>query len=171
MNRSSRALRSTLVSSVFGYAAQGLSLVAIPLFLSTVGAEGYGLMVTVMAFMGYLTFADAGLSWGSMILIAQAHGRGSKTEIAHIIRHSVALAAGSCLVVALALGVILSAAAAGWRLPMFAHHPEADRLLLIAGVQLGLNLLLSAVYNLFLGLQEGYWTGFYQGLGRLLGLS
>jgi O-antigen/teichoic acid export membrane protein len=171
MNRSSRALRSTLVVSAFGYAAQGLSLVAIPLFLGTVGAEGYGLMVTVMAFMGYLTFADAGLSWGSMILIAQAHGRGSKTEIAHIIRHSAALAAGSCLIVALALAGILSAAAAGWRLPMFAHHPEADRLLLIAGVQLGLNLQLSAVYNLFLGLQEGYWTGFYQGLGRLLGLS
>jgi O-antigen/teichoic acid export membrane protein len=30
---------------------------------------------------------------------------------------------------------------------------------------------LSPVYNLFLGLQEGYWTGFYQGLGRLLGLA
>jgi O-antigen/teichoic acid export membrane protein len=170
MNRTSRALRSTLVSSAFGYAAQGLSLVAIPLFLSTVGAEEYGLMVTVMAFMGYLSFADAGLSWGSMILIAQAHGRGSKTEIAHVIRHSVALAAGSCVIVAVALGIILSAAATGWRLPMFAQHPEADRLLLIAGSQLGLILLLSAVYNLFLGLQEGYWTGFYQGLGRLLGL-
>jgi O-antigen/teichoic acid export membrane protein len=171
MNRNSRALRSTLVVSGFGYAAQGLSLIAIPLFLNTVGAEGYGLMVTVMAFMGYLSFADAGLSWGSMILIAQAHGRGSKTEIAHIIRHSVALAAGSAVIVALALGVILSAAAAGWRLPMFAHHPEADRLLVIAGAQVGLTLLLSAVYNLFQGLQEGYWTGFYQGLGRLLGLS
>jgi O-antigen/teichoic acid export membrane protein len=171
MNRTSRALRSTMVVSLFGYAAQGLSLVAIPLFLSTVGAEGYGLMVTVMAFMGYLNFADAGLSWGSMILIAQAHGRGSKSEIAHIIRHSIALAAGSGVIVALALIVILTAASFGWRLPMFAHHPEADRLILIAGIQLGLTLQLSAVYNLFIGLQEAYWAGFYQGLGRLLGLT
>ncbi|HTQ32251.1 MAG TPA: hypothetical protein VMI53_13650, partial [Opitutaceae bacterium] len=103
MNRISRALRSTLVVSAFGYTAQALSLVAIPLFLGTVGAEGYGLMVTVMAFMGYLNFADAGLSWGSMILIAQAHGRGSKAEIAHVVRHAMVLAAGSGLVVAVAL--------------------------------------------------------------------
>jgi O-antigen/teichoic acid export membrane protein len=170
MNRTSRALHSTLVVSIFGYAAQGLSLVAIPLFLATVGAEGYGLMVTVMAFMGYLTFADAGLSWGSMILIAQAHGRGGKTEIAHIVRHSIVLAAGSGLVVALAVVSILAAAAFGWRLPMFAHHPEADRLILIAGVQLGLSLQFGVYYNLFQGLQEGYWSGFYQGLSRLLGL-
>jgi len=171
MNRTSRALRSTVVVSVFGYAAQGLSLLAIPLFLSTVGAEGYGLMVTVMAFMGYLSFADAGLSWGSMILIAQAHGRGSKTEIAHIVRHSAVLAAGSGLIVALAVSTILIAASFGWRLPMFAHHPEADRLILIAGLQLGLNLQLGIFYNLFQGLQESYWTGVYQGLGRLLGLA
>src|SRR5579871_2838854 len=171
MNRTSRALRSTVVVSAFGYAAQGLSLVAIPLFLSTVGAEGYGLMVTVLAFMGYLNFADAGLSWGSMILIAQAHGRNSKTEIAHIVRHSAVLAAGSGLLVVLAVGVILIAAAFGWRLPMFAHHPEADRLILISGLQLVLNLQFGVVYNLFQGLQEGYWAGFYSGLGRLLGLA
>lgn len=167
--REHRALRSALVVSGFGYLAQGLSLVAIPLFLGTLGAGSYGLMVTVMAFMGYLCFADAGLSWGSMILIAQAHGRKGQAEIAHIVRHSVVLALGSGAVVAVALGAILLASAAGWRLPMFAGHPEADRLLLIAGVQLGLTLQCSVFYNLFHGLQEGYWAGFYQGLGRLLG--
>jgi O-antigen/teichoic acid export membrane protein len=171
MNRTSRAFRATLVASAFSYTAQGLSLAAIPLFLSTVGADGYGLMVTVMAFMGYLGFADAGLSWGSMILIAQAHGRGSKTEIAHVVRHSAVLAAGSGLIVTLAVSIILIAAAFGWRLPMFAHHPEADRLVLIAGVQLGLTLQFSIFYNVFMGLQENYWTGFYQGLGRLLSLA
>jgi O-antigen/teichoic acid export membrane protein len=168
--REQRALRSTLVVSAFGYAAQALSLIAIPLFLATLGASGYGLMVTVMAFMGYLCFADAGLSWGSMILIAQAEGRGERAEIAHIVRHSVILAIGSGVVVGLALGLILVASSAGWRLPMFSGQPEADRLVLIAGVQLGLTLQFSVFYNLFHGLQEGYWTGFYQGLARLLGL-
>lgn len=170
MSRSYRAFRSTLVVSVLGYCAQALSLVAIPLFLKTVGAEGYGLMVTVMAFMGYLTFADAGLSWGSMILIAQAQGRGDQPGIAHIVRHSVALAVGSGAVAALALWAILGAAALGWRLPMFTAHPESDLLLLIAGVGLILNLQFGIVYNLFHGLQEGYWAGAYQGGARLLGL-
>ena len=170
MSRALRGLRSTAVVSVLGYAAQGLSLVAIPLFLKTVGAEGYGLMVTVMAFMGYLTFADAGLSWGSMILIAQAEGRGDRAGIAHIVRHSALLAVGSGGVAALALAGILGAAALGWRLPMFAAHPEADWLLLIAGGGLILNLQFGIVYNLLHGLQEGYWAGAYQGAGRLLGL-
>ncbi|MGA3006557.1 MAG: oligosaccharide flippase family protein, partial [Opitutaceae bacterium] len=140
MNRSSRAFRSTLVVSGFSYATQGLSIVAVPLFLSTVGAEGYGLMLTVLSIVGYLNFADAGLSWGSMILIAQAHGRGGKTEIANIVRHSAVLAAGSGLMVALAAVGIFIAARLGWRLPMFAHHPEADYLVLIAALQLILTL-------------------------------
>jgi O-antigen/teichoic acid export membrane protein len=170
MSRSFRALHSTLVNSAFGYAAQGLSIVAIPLYLSTLGTEGYGLMLTVLQCMGYLSFADAGLSWGSMVLIAHAHGRGSKTEIAHIVRHSIVLAIGSGLVVAMALGVIHTAASFGWRLPMFTHHPEADRLILIAGVQIALSLQFSIFYNVFQGLQENYWSAFYQGSGRLLSM-
>lgn len=171
MSRTDRALRSTVVVSGFGYTAQALSLIAIPLFLGTVGAEGYGLMVTVMSFMGYLSFADAGLSWGSMILIAQAQGRGGKAEIAHIVRHSAVLAAGSGLLMAGVLAAVWFAAGAGWRLPMFAHHPESDRLIVIAGLQLALGLQFGVVYNLFQGLQEGYWTGLYSGLSRLSGLG
>jgi O-antigen/teichoic acid export membrane protein len=170
-SRSVRAFRSTLVVSGLGYAAQLLSLAAIPIFLRTVGAEGYGMMVTVLAFMGYLGFADAGLSWGSVTLVAQSHGRGRRTEIAHIVRHSIVLAACSGMVVAAALASILLASSMGWRLPMFAHHPEADRLLLIGGVQLALNLQFGVVYGLFQGLQEAYWTYFYQGLGRILGMA
>jgi O-antigen/teichoic acid export membrane protein len=171
MSRSLKAFRSAATVSLLGYCAQGLSLVAIPLFLKTVGAEGYGLMVTVMAFMGYLTFADAGLSWGSMILIAQAQGRDDRAGIAHIVRHSAVLALGSGGLALAALGCILLLAKIGWRLPMFAGHPESDRLLLIAGVQLALNLQFGIVYNLFQGLQEAYWAGVYQGCGRLLGLA
>jgi O-antigen/teichoic acid export membrane protein len=171
MNRTSRALHSTMVVSIFGYSCQALNFFAIPLYLVTLHADGYGLMVTVMAFMGYLGFADAGLSWGSMILIAQANGRNSQTEIAHIVRHSAVLAVGSGLIVALAVGLDFLAAGFGWRLPMFAHHPEADHLVLIAGAQLALTLQFSVFYNLFQGLQEGYWTGFYQGLGRLVALA
>ena len=151
--------------------AQALSLAAIPLYLTTIGAEGYGLMVTVMALMGYLGFADAGLSCGSMILIAQAHGREGRSEIAHIVRHSAVLAACSGFIVALGVGGVLLAANGGWRLPMFVHHPDADRLVLIAGIQLGLNLQFGVFYNVFQGLQESYWAGVYQGLARLLGLA
>jgi len=171
MNRFQRAFRATVVESGFGYASQALALFSVPLFLTTLGAEGYGLMVTVMAFTGYLNFADAGLSWGSMILIAHAHGRQDRAAIASITRHSVVLAAVSGLVALLALGAVVGASALGWQLPMFAHHPEANQLLLIAGVQLILNIQFGVFYNVFKGLQETYWAVFYQGTGRILGLG
>jgi O-antigen/teichoic acid export membrane protein len=171
VSRFRRAFRATVVESSFAYAAQALSLFSLPLFLSTLGREGYGLMVTVMALTGYLNFADAGLSWGSMILIAHAHGRQDRAMIAHITRHSAVLAAGSGLVALLALTGVLGASALGWRLPMFAHHPEANPLILIAGLQLILTLQFAVFYNVFKGLQENYWSSFYQGLGRLLGLA
>lgn len=171
MNRFQRAFRATVVESGFGYASQALALFSVPLFLTTLGAEGYGLMVTVMAFTGYLNFADAGISWGSMILIAHAHGRQDRAAIASITRHSAVLAVGSGLVAFLGLGAVVGASALGWQLPMFLHHPEANRLILIAGVQLILNLVFGVFYNVFKGLQETYWAVFYQGSGRIVGLG
>jgi|SRR5271165_1949742 len=171
MSRFQRVLRATVIESGFGYAAQALSLVSLPLFLSTLGAGGYGLMVTVFAFTGYLNFADAGLSWGSMILIAHAHGRHDRAMIAHITRHSAVLAAASGLVALLALAGVLGASRLGWRFPMFAGHPEANPLILIAGIQFILMLQFGVFYNVFRGLQENYWPIFYQGLSRLLGLA
>ncbi len=171
VKRESRALYSTVVVTAFGYAAQVLSLFAIPFFLGTVGTEDYGLMVTVMAFMGYLNFADAGLSWGSMILIAQAAGRDSRGDIAHIVRHSAVLAFCSGFLVLSVVGGLLMCASEGWRLPMFTGHPKVDLMVAIAGVQLFATLQFGIVYNLFQGLQEGYWTGLYAGIARLLGLG
>src|SRR5665213_2513486 len=98
MSRYRRAFRATVVETGFGYASQALSLISLPLFLTALGTEGYGLMVTVMALTGYLNFADPGLSWGSMILIAHAHGRQDRAMIAHITRHSAVLAGMSGIV-------------------------------------------------------------------------
>ena len=156
MSRSLRAFRATVVVSGLGYVSQALSLVAIPLFLRIVGADGYGLMVTVMAFMGYVGFADAGLGWGSMVLIAQAHGRNDRAAIAHIMRHSAVLAAGSATLVIVVGAIVVGAARLGWTLPMFAGRPEANRLILIASAQLALNLAFGPVHYLFQGLQQSF---------------
>lgn len=171
MSRESRAFFSTAVFTGFGYAGHLLTFFAIPLYLRTLGTEGYGLMVTVAAFMGYLNLADAGLSWGAIVLIAHAAGRQSKTEIALIVRHSIVLAFGSGILVLLVLIGLVSFAKSGHRLPMFSAHPGADVLLIIAGLQLFMTLQFSSVYGLFQGLQETYWTGLYQGLARILGLA
>ena len=92
MNRTSRALRSTLVVSLLGYAARGPLLIAIPLMLMVGGAEDYGLRLPVMAFAGCLGFAGARLGRSSMILIADANRRENQEEIAHVVRYNIAQA-------------------------------------------------------------------------------
>ena len=116
-----QAVRATAVVSVFGYLSQVGSLIAIPVYLHAFGAEGYGLMLTVLALTGYLGFADAGLSWSTLILVAQANGHSDRNEIAHVVRHGLALGVCSAAIAATVLIGVLIAAAHGWRLCKFSR--------------------------------------------------
>jgi O-antigen/teichoic acid export membrane protein len=167
--REHRAFRATAVFTAFSYLGMAASFVSVPLLLRWLGRENYGLMLTALAFMNYLSFADAGLNPGSIVLISEAHGRGDRAAVANVFRHSVVLALASASVAMLvALGVFF-AARHGWRLPMFAANGHADGLILVVALQCGVNLISNPFYSVFQGMQEAYWTGFYQGCGRLCG--
>jgi O-antigen/teichoic acid export membrane protein len=145
------------------------SFVSVPLLLRWLGRENYGLILTALAFMNYLSFADAGLNWGSIVLISEAHGRGDRVAVANIFRHSVVLALASASLAALAATGVFVAARHGWRLPMFASHSKADGLILVVAMQCGVSLVMNPFYSVFQGMQESHWTGFYQGCGRICG--
>ncbi|MEJ1972688.1 MAG: lipopolysaccharide biosynthesis protein [Lacunisphaera sp.] len=166
--REHRAVRATAVFTVFNYAGMAASFISVPLLLRWLGRENYGLMLTALAFMNYLSFTGAGLNWGSIVLISEAHGRHDRAEMAKIFRHSLVLGAVSALVAGLVAVAIFAAARSGWRLPMFAGHPDADGLLLVVALQCALGLLVSPIYALFQGMQEGHWVGLYQGCARIL---
>ena len=168
-NREHRALRSTAVFTAFNYAGLAASFVSVPLLLRCLGNESYGLMLTALAFMNYLSFSDAGLNWGSIVLISAAHGREDREAMATIFRHSVVLAFGSAVLVVGAGCGLFIAAHHGWRLPMFSSHPEADNLVLIVAAQCAVNLTANTGYSVFQAIQESYWTALYQGCARLAG--
>jgi len=146
-----------------------LSLVAVPLYLQWLGQERYGLLLTGMAFGSYLMFADGGLTWASMLLIAEASGREDRVEIASIVKCSLSLAGCSTLLVAVIVtGLVMSLklmSPVAW-LP---SHPEFSGLLIVLGLSTGLNLLFSPFYNLLFGLQDAHLATAYQGVGRLVG--
>jgi O-antigen/teichoic acid export membrane protein len=144
-----------------------VSFVSVPLLLRWLGQENYGLILTALAFMNYLSFADAGLNWGSIILISEAHGRGDRTGMANVFRHAVVLATASAsLAITVALSVFW-AARHGWRLPMFGARSNADGLVLVVALQCAVGLVANTVYAVFQGSQEGHWVGFYQGCARI----
>lgn len=166
--REHRAVRATAVFTAFNYAGMAVSFISVPLLLRWLGRENYGLMLTALAFMNYLSFTGAGLNWGSIVLLSEAHGRDDRPEMAKIFRHSFVLGALSALGAGLIAFAVFAAARQGWRLPMFADHPGADSLLLVVALQCALGLLVSPIYAVFQGAQEGHWVGLYQGCARIL---
>lgn len=165
--RVARALRTTRSVSFWGYLGQGLSILAVPLYLKYLGADGYGLMLTALAFIGYLSFADPGLSWGASVLMAQSYGRGEMDEFAHILRHAIIVAMGSAMVSALALII--------YYLTLFpeghiggVRGENFGNLIVLVGIQAVANLVAAPFYNTFNALQEGYKGAMIQGGGRVV---
>jgi O-antigen/teichoic acid export membrane protein len=172
MSRLRRAARSTAVVQIFSLIGAALSLVTVPLYLKWLGNERYGLMLTAFACAGYLMFSDAGLSWASMLLISQAHGRDNRQEIARIVRNSISLAAISSLLASGVIFVLLFLGQRAESVRLFPHFsPETAGLVLAVGFQVVVSLMLSPVFNIFIGLQEAHLAAIYQGLGRIIGVG
>ncbi len=169
--RNRRAMLSTITSSGFGYLMTALSFVAVPLYLKWLGVAAYGRFLTLLAFMGYLNFADAGLNWGALVLIGQAHGRQDKPAVASLFRHAVVLAWLSAALALFLAVLVYLATKAGYRLPMFSEGPAPGISLLLIGLKSGFMLSISGCMAMAYGLQEGFWFARIQGYFQLLGVG
>jgi O-antigen/teichoic acid export membrane protein len=167
--RHRRAWLSTVTASGFSYVMTAISFVAVPLYLRWLGVDAYGRFLTLLAFMGYLNFADAGVNWGALVLIGQAHGRGDKAGVASLFRHAAVLALFSAAAAMLVAMLVYGLSATGHRLPMFAEGPAPGRSLLLIGIKSAFMLSASSVMAMAYGLQEGYWFARLQGFFQLLG--
>ena len=56
----------------------GTGLITIPLTLSYLGKEQFGLWMTLTGFVGFLTFTDMGLGIGLQNVLAECHGKEDK---------------------------------------------------------------------------------------------
>jgi len=169
MSRLHKAARATAVVQAFDVAARFLSLVTVPLYLKWLGQERYGVLLTGLSFGGYLTFSDAGLSWSSMLLIAQASGRNDRKTISRIFRNSFPLAGCCVLLVALITTISASLITGTKHFTWLFEDPETVGLLIAVASSVACTLFLSPFYNLFIGMQEAHLAALYQGIGRVVG--
>lgn len=172
MSRLRRAALATVVVQGFSLLGMALSFVAIPFYLRWLGNERYGLMLTAQACAGYMAFSDAGLSWSSLLLISQAHGRDDREAIAQIVRSSLTLAGLSGVLVGVL--TLIACALLYYRfdfLPLPVTNSESIGLMFAVGVQVVVALGTSPIYNVFFGLQENHLSASYQGIARILGIG
>jgi O-antigen/teichoic acid export membrane protein len=170
MSRFRRAAIATMVAQAFNWTGLLLSLVTVPLYLEWLGQERYGILLTGVAFASYLMFTDLGLTWGAMLLIAQANGRDDKSEIRRIVRTSFVMSVLSAIfAVTIVAGCHMLLASTGASARWLPVNPETPGLVIAVGASVACSLLFSPFFNLFTGLQEAYLTAIYQGSARLLG--
>ena len=147
--------------------------VAIPLMLTHLGEERYGVWLTLNSFIAYLAFADLGLGNGLLNAVSEAYAQDNSI----LARSYISSAFFMLLGVAISLG-LLAALIFPW-VPwatIFAAHSEAAAseatpATLVFILVFLLQVPLSIVQRVNLGYQEAYMNGLFQASGSLLGLG
>jgi O-antigen/teichoic acid export membrane protein len=105
--RSQERYRRAALTAIAGGGSRALSLgtmlISIPLALGYLGAERYGVAVTITALTNMLVFADFGLGNGLMNLVANAAGRDDESKVRRSISSAFFMLCGIAAVLALPL--------------------------------------------------------------------
>jgi O-antigen/teichoic acid export membrane protein len=148
-------------------------LITIPVTLRYLGDEQYGLWMTITTVVSLFAYADLGLGNGLLTAVSQASGREDSAEMRRCISSGffLLLSVGGSLLVVLLLGF--------GRLPWdsilgiqdSAYHRTAAAAVLVSIVLVLVNLPISLVQRVQLGLQQGFQSSMWQTGGSLAGMA
>jgi len=144
-------------------------LITIPVTLRYLGAEQYGLWMTISAVISLFAFADLGLGNGLLTAVSRADGRDDRVEMARYISSAFFLLSGvalTFLVACVFLHPLLP-----WQAILSIRSPadcEAGiAATFVAFVVFALNLPVSVIQRVQLGLQKGSQSSVWQIFGSL----
>lgn len=168
-----RAALTTLASVAAKAIAMAANLISVPLTLNYLGAERFGLWVTISSANALLEFADLGLGNGLLNVVASAGARGRHEEL----RKYVSSASYMLLAIA-ALGAAAFYTMSPW-LPwdrVFSAQsagliPDARRACAAFVACFALSLPLGIVRRVQMGFQEGFASNLWQCLASVLSLG
>ena len=150
-----------------------VTLVTIPLLLSHLGLERFGLWLTLTSIIAMLGPLDLGIGNGLTTLISTADGRDDRNEIRALVSTGIAISVGVavllCVLIAIVYTIIPWAALTNVGSPIAAAEsgPAAAALAICfaLGIPLGL------VSRIHQGFQEGYIASAWFIVGNVLGLA
>jgi O-antigen/teichoic acid export membrane protein len=152
--------------------AAGTSIVTIPITLSYLGSERFGLWMAISSILTVLSFADFGIGNGVMNAVADAHGRNDTGAI------KAAISSGAAILSSVAAALILIFLAIystiDWGHLFNVHgqvaRAEAGPALLAFISCFAMNILVGLVQRTQMGLQEGFRSYIWQLIGQIGGL-
>jgi O-antigen/teichoic acid export membrane protein len=175
--RAAERLRRAFWSAAASVVAKGINtlaiLVSVPITLSYLGNERYGLWMTIAALVAFLEFADLGIGNVILNLVSEADGKGD-VEAART-RISNAFVTLFLISASLALAFVLIYPSVNWgqffNLSSPLARKEAGPAVIVLGACFLANLPLSIIPRIQAGYQEGYLSSIWQGISNLAGLA
>ena len=145
----------------------GTALISIPLTLHYLGAERFGMWMTISSLIAMLAFADFGIANGVMSVVSSAHGRDDLMALRRVV------ASGFFLLVGIGTAVIAAFAAAYAFVPWPAvfnvttTHAAAEGgpALAVFMACFAANIPLALVNRVQMGLQQGFAASLWQCVG------
>jgi O-antigen/teichoic acid export membrane protein len=162
--RHRRAMLTALTAAAARAMRIGVSLIAVPLTLHYLGAERFGLWMTISSVLAMANFADFGIGNGVLNTVAGASGREDLKEIRH------AISSGFAVLVAIG-AVSLAGFFSVYRFVSWGNlfratsphaRAEAGPAMAIFFLCFAINIPFDVVQRVQLGLQEGYRTNAWQ---------
>lgn len=175
--RAKERYRRVALTTVSGALAKGLTfltlLVSIPLVVRYLGAERYGLWITITSVVALLGFADLGIGSGVLNAVSEAHGRNDRSAARTYVSNGFFLLLGIALLSSLLFAIAYPSVP--WARVFNVASAEATReagpAIAVLLACFALNLPLAIVQRVQSGYQEGFISNLWQAGGSLVALG
>lgn len=169
-----RVAMSALSSAATQVIMIGVSLLMVPIALGYLGAERYGLWITLTSVLSIFSFADLGLGNGLLNAIGEANGKNDEKLASIYISTGFFLLSGIAIVLALVGLVVNLVMNPDWgsffNLKSDLAAMEADTTIVVLFCSFILALPLSVAQRVRMGYQQGYINSVFGSAGSVLGL-
>ena len=168
--------RRVLLSAVAAGLAKVLSvvtmLISVPLTLTYLGAERYGMWMIISSLIAMLSFADLGMGNGLLNAVAQAHGREDVDMLRSYVSSGFVILSVIALLFVIAFAVAYPIFDWNWLFKAsgeVARQEAGPAVAVFLGI-FAVNLPLSIVSKVQAGLQQSFNASLWQGAGSILAL-
>jgi len=169
-----RRIAASAVSSL-GAKITGICavLITVPLTVGYLGAERFGLWMTISSISTLLSFADFGVGGGLLNAIARADGRNDRVGAQRAVSSAFAFLTAVALLLAGAFGAVypLLSWESLFRVVTPLAVEEAGMAVAVFLICSALSVPLSIAQRVQMGFQEGFQSNLWQAAGTLVGLA
>jgi len=147
-------------------------LISVPLTLHYLGAERYGMWMTISSVILMIGFADLGMGLGLLNVVSEAHGREDRQAAAGYVSSGFFMLSGmaALILIFFALAYPLVPWPRLFNVKNLLASKEAGPVMAAFMVCFALNLPLGVVQRVQLAYQEGFLNSLWESAGKVLGL-